>query len=271
MNTYEEKKAARIERLRERAEKHDQIAADNGLDIFSEEKSGIPLGQPILVGHHSEGRHRRQLARMEKRVEKGFKSAETARNLRSRADAAESRTAIDTDNPEARQLILRKIAKLESSRDMLKAINKLVRKYKTPKTLAPEIARHFPKVADPEQTAIDMLTPDFAGRVGVPAYRLTNMGAEIRRLKQRLEGLAVVEQGFESFEVNGILVELVDGQLQVDFPWKPNEDTRWRLKKGPLVLKWSRYSERWVRKYTVNVASKYFMDTLREVLREAKQ
>lgn len=70
MSTYEERKTARIERMRARAAKLQETADKNGLHLFSEEHSGIPLGQPILVGHHSERRHRRHLERIESRVRK---------------------------------------------------------------------------------------------------------------------------------------------------------------------------------------------------------
>ena len=36
----------------------------------------IPMGQPILVGHHSEGRHRRDLDRTERLCRRGMDEAE---------------------------------------------------------------------------------------------------------------------------------------------------------------------------------------------------
>jgi hypothetical protein len=54
----------RAERLTERAQKH--AAAADARDAAEHAiLDGIPFGQPILVGHHSEGRHRRDLARAE--------------------------------------------------------------------------------------------------------------------------------------------------------------------------------------------------------------
>ena len=115
MNAYESKKAARVERLRARAEKKRQFAEGKDLSLFGESRSGIPLGQPILVGHHSERRHRRHLERIENTVRRGYEALEKAQELESRADAAESRTAIDSDNPEAVRLIEEKIKKLEAN------------------------------------------------------------------------------------------------------------------------------------------------------------
>ena len=57
----------RTERLTARAEQHN-AAADNRYDAYRAVADRIPLGQPILIGHHSEGRHRRDLARMDKHM-----------------------------------------------------------------------------------------------------------------------------------------------------------------------------------------------------------
>src|SRR3546814_14667088 len=63
-NAYEEKQEARRERLLAAADKAEARAdqAYRRADL-REEVSGIPFGQPILVGHHSERRHRRTIAR----------------------------------------------------------------------------------------------------------------------------------------------------------------------------------------------------------------
>lgn len=83
---YEERKRARIERMLERAGRLEEFSKKNTLSLYGEASSGIPLGQPILVGHHSEKRHRRHLERIENRVRKGFEAGEKARELRSRAE-----------------------------------------------------------------------------------------------------------------------------------------------------------------------------------------
>lgn len=275
MNTYEAKKAARIERLRARAEKKRQVAEANGLDLFSEEKSGIPLGQPILVGHHSERRHRRHLERIENRVRKGMEAGRQASELEERAAAAETRTAIDSDNPEASTLIADKIKKLETERDRYKMLNALMRAsvdcVDPVFVLTGKIMEKFPDVRDARQMAVNLLTPDFAGRIGIPAYRLTNLGAEIRRLKKRAAVVEVVQSSdaFESYKVGEILVELMNGQIQVEFPWKPNEATRDKLKRSPIALKWSSYSGRWVRKHTATTCGEWFKKALREALEQA--
>lgn len=272
MNNYESKKQARIERLRSRAEKKRAFADANGLDLYGEARSGIPMGQPILVGHHSEGRHRKHLERIENKVRKGFEASKEAERLDNAADAAESRKAIDSDNPDAENLLAEKLSKLIAHRDRLKKLNQAVRACKgNAEFLTTDICLIYPdlNVTNAMSNANDLLTPDFAGRIGIPAYRLTNLGAEIRRLEKRLKSVAVIQSGFEPFQVGEIKVELVDGQVQVEFPWKPNDATRDKLKRAPLTLKWSSYSKRWVRKHTESTAGQYFMQELKAALESA--
>ena len=53
MNDYEEKKQARIERIKEAARKKRELA-NLKYNSASNSAKSIPFGQPILVGHHSE-------------------------------------------------------------------------------------------------------------------------------------------------------------------------------------------------------------------------
>lgn len=45
----------------------------------------IPMGQPILVGHHSEGRHRRDIARMDRSMQRAIDETEKAESYERRA------------------------------------------------------------------------------------------------------------------------------------------------------------------------------------------
>lgn len=53
--------------------------------------AGIPTGQPILVGHHSEGRHRRDLDRISESMSRGTSAARIAREAEERAASARRR------------------------------------------------------------------------------------------------------------------------------------------------------------------------------------
>ena len=88
MSDYEERKQARIDRYRERAEEARQES-----QRFSHESISmlehIPPGQPILVGHHSERGHRNLLKQSDKKMEKAIAASEKADYYERKAEAAE--------------------------------------------------------------------------------------------------------------------------------------------------------------------------------------
>lgn len=51
----------------------------------------IPFGQPILIGHHSESRHRRALERQDKQIVKSIEESERAAYWEGRAERVEYR------------------------------------------------------------------------------------------------------------------------------------------------------------------------------------
>ena len=81
---YEEKLEARRQRLLNRAARAEATsrAASREAGRIAD---AIPMGQPILVGHHSEKRHRRDLARMDRNMRTAVDSAGRAEELRRRA------------------------------------------------------------------------------------------------------------------------------------------------------------------------------------------
>lgn len=261
-SNYEEKRQARIERMRERAAKLRRFAEGKDFSVFSEERSGIPLGQPILVGHHSERRHRRHLERLHRLVAKGYDALKRAEQLEQRAAAAEDNRIIQSDDPEAGRKIADRIAELEAAHSEMKRINS-------------EFKRNGGKLSEIEmspelrQAAESVLRHQSYYGKPFPPYSLTNSSANIRRLKQRELEIPKVQAGFDPFTVGDVAVEYVNGQVQVAFPWKPDEPTRTRLKQ--LAFKWSRYSSRWVRKHTATTASDYFKSQLINILAEARQ
>lgn len=126
MNDYEQKKADRIDRLRSGAQKltskgHAALGAARAIG------DQIPFGQPILVGHHSEKRHRRAIERIDAQYRKGFDALKEGKELEARADAAESNTAISSDDPSAIEKLEAKLlqVKAEHARDV--AGNKAIR------------------------------------------------------------------------------------------------------------------------------------------------
>lgn len=88
---YEEVVEQRKAHLEQKAEKFKTFSenakarADEHFDKAHNAVSGIPFGQPILVGHHSQRRHERALERQDLHVEKAF--AETDKREKYEAKA----------------------------------------------------------------------------------------------------------------------------------------------------------------------------------------
>lgn len=266
MNNYEQKKQARFERMEKRIDRLEAFAKGKDLSMFGEDRSGIPTGQPILVGHHSEKRHRKHLERINRIVQAGYEASEKADKLKVRLENMLSTNIIQVDNPDAKQLIEAKISLLEKENEKAKRINKLIGKHKD----IDEGLAYFKTLQDDDSKYIvDHLTKTYhfyySKNIKLWYLSTTSSSAEVRRLKSRLVELEKLNKGFESFEINDIKVELNDGQIQVDFPSKPNEEIRSKLKRSPLALKWSSYSKKWVRKYTSSIDSR-FISELKKVL-----
>lgn len=79
--------AERADRLADRTAKH-QTTADAAYARSNAIADMIPLGQPIMVGHHSEAGHRRDLKRMRSLMDTTVQEAGTATALTSRAAAS---------------------------------------------------------------------------------------------------------------------------------------------------------------------------------------
>jgi len=77
VNDFEAKRAARIERMKARAERIARAGAAR-LDAARQRANFIPMGQPILVGHHSEQRHRRDLEKIDRGMRAGFEMMKAA-------------------------------------------------------------------------------------------------------------------------------------------------------------------------------------------------
>lgn len=195
---FADRQEAKRERLEDRADKAQNLASGHQKTadaIFN----GIPMGQPILVGHHSEKRHRRDLARADRALRGSIDEAENANRLRQRAEGL-GQHGISSDDPQASEKIAERIAQLEAKRDWMKAINAILR------TKLREVRQRDP--AGDEATALaelcqagtitqqewTKLARDFSmfpyHGLGFPAYALTNLGTNIRRLKDRVDSLA---------------------------------------------------------------------------------
>ena len=84
MEEKAERAEARQDRLETAAEKA-SAEATRRFNTVHQIGDMIPMGQPILVGHHSEGRHRAAIKRMDTNMSKGVEATKLAQHLEQRA------------------------------------------------------------------------------------------------------------------------------------------------------------------------------------------
>ena len=183
--TYRERRLAKAERLREWAEKREQ-KSEAAFDSAHTISSGISMGQPILVGHHSEGRARRDQDKIMSGMRHGIEHARKAESMNSRADNIEAAAehAIYSDDPDAIERLEERIAELEAERDRIKAYNKTARKGSPDTSLLDDLQRR--NLAAGERSC-----PAYQERIkhAMPSYVLSNLSGNIARNKKRLQAL----------------------------------------------------------------------------------
>jgi Domain of unknown function (DUF3560)/Large polyvalent protein associated domain 29 len=241
----------RSDRLYRLASKHRKISMSS-YQRSQEMTSGIPLGQPILIGHHSEGRHRRLLARSHRQMDKCVQAQKTADYYEDKIVAMESNTAIAADDPDAIKILKIKLAQAEGLQEQYKLGNKIVRDKKMShdeKVQALKNAGHDPAI----------LTPPHWKDIGYPHYKLTNNNANIKRMRDRLAGLErqlqkAATAGTEDEEHPELGLRVVrnhvDVRLQLFFDGKPSEQVRATLK--AQGFKWAPSISAWQRQLTGN-------------------
>lgn len=168
MSTYRERREARADRLRGWADSR-EVKAHTAFAQVSRIADSIPFGQPILVGHHSEGRARSDQRRIDNGMSKGVEHTRKAESMNSRAANIESalNRSIYSDDPDAIEQLEKRVTKLEAQRDQIKVTNAAYRKA--------------------HGAELKLLTP--YGRseaMPYPAYHLANLTGNIGTQRKRL-------------------------------------------------------------------------------------
>ncbi|MBU2685904.1 MAG: DUF3560 domain-containing protein [Gammaproteobacteria bacterium] len=254
---YEAKKAARIEHMRERAERAEK-ASESAYNKSREISEHIPMGQPILVGHHSEKRHRSDLKKIDNAMRKAVDESNKAKDLERRANAAEDNNSVSSDDPQAITKLKEKLRKLECLQVYMKEINKCWRKSGKPKADDKEGWDKIKASLVISDTEIDKarvnMAHDFMDRAPYPPYALTNNGGNMKRIEERIRDLESRKDLEERTEIiSGVEVyhNVDENRLQLIFDGKPDSDMRQQLKSNGF--RWSPTNQAWQRQLT-NVA-----------------
>lgn len=137
-----------------------------------------------------------------------------------------------------------KIEKAERLQEKMRAANKLLKRKAGPDR------EGLKALGYSDAMIAELLMPDFCGRMGYADFELTNNGANIRRMKERLEIIkqnqAIPETENES--TNGITMTdcPAENRVRLAFPGKPDESVRTELKRhgfrwAPSLGVWQAY------------------------------
>jgi hypothetical protein len=241
---FDERQERRKERYESLADKRraDAKAAHDRAHSVSER---FAAGQPILVGHHSEKRARSDRKKMDQAMRSGIEAGKKAEYHQSRAAAVGS-GGISSDDPTAVTQLTDKLAELERTRDKMKRSNRAYRKEGVP-----GFAREAGISEATAQKIIDRL-PEYDNDQPFAKFELTNLGANIRRVKKRIEGLRkeeVTREFAAAPELSGdgwsISEDADDNRVRIHFDGKPSADVRTKLKRAGF--RWSRANTAWQR------------------------
>ena len=222
--TYRERKEARIaRRLDWAASREAKFGA--AMARSRNATAGIPFGQPILVGHHSEGMHRAALARSDSAMRQACESSDMAQHHTEVADGIQRQldTSIYSDDHNAVEALRARIAEREAKRDNMKLTNKLYKKGDAEglAAIGLDIERVKAGVArQSENGRLSWLTMPH------PAYEITNIGATIRTDKKRLVDIEAQQGRLANAEAaGGMTVESFGEYVRVTFAEKPDRET----------------------------------------------
>lgn len=246
MNDYEERKQARIDHYREKAEQ----ARQESRQLYQQSSdmlSGIPLGQPILVDHHSARGHRRLLERADQKMGQSVAASEKAEYYEHKAEAAENNSAISSDDPDALDKLKERVTKLKANQAFMKKVNAYYRKHKTCQGCEGVSEEQAAELDESMKNAYSWETAPF------PSYTISNNNQNIKRIEGRIQQLErAQETGYRGWDFEGgtVVPNQKENRLQIFFEEIPPEELRREL--SHQGFHWSRRNQAWQRQLNPN-------------------
>ena len=221
---YETRQAEKLERAQELADKN-RTKAKSDFKQSHNLADQIPMGQPILVGHHSEGMHRRHLKKIDNAMKRGIENNKKADYYDNKVKNLENAYAISQDDPEAIKKLKEKIQNLLVNQKKWRAV----------------------KVNPNAKSCFDEDSQNWK------SVQLNSISAEIRRCKKRIETLKKLDKvQAQEWKNNNITLEINkdENRIMLYFPSKPDEETRTKLKRhgfrwSPRNTAWQSYINQW--------------------------
>lgn len=166
---------------------------------------------------------------------------------------------ISSDHVDALDLLKKKLEGLKKNHQLMKDINKICRDKKL--SFDEKKLKIQEDTELTEEQAIEVLTPNYMGRIGFARYQLTKNNATIKNTESRIKELEA-KQGQETIEqtIKGVrVVQNVEAnRIQLFFDGKPKPNTISLLKKRGF--RWSPSNSCWQRMLNANgrFATKHF-------------
>lgn len=266
------------ERREHRAEVYERLAAMHRRKADGRYNSQraigdmIPMGQPILVGHHSERRHRADLKRRDNHISAMSEHLKKAEYYERKAESVRNNKAIYLDDPEAAPRLEDKIAGLEAHRIAYKAFNK------TWKSKGLKVAlEQYPGNQEAMAALITRYNStfnhatqqhEFKDRGKLPSYMLSSVSAAVVRYRKQLEATKHLSSTPDCtlYESPTVTIKREEGRVSLHFTDKPDESIRSQLRRSPLAFKWSPSSGTWTRKLNVQMTSDWWLQQVIKVV-----
>lgn len=186
----------------------------------------------------------KQVAALERNAKEYSEIAGLLDNMRSVGTGG-----ISSDDPNALEKLKKKVERLKKHQELMKAANAAIRLKDTE-----EGDRRLCELGYTQEEIKQLREPDYCGRVGYPAFELSNNNANIKRLEARIKELEKrqTEEAPEgwTFEGGEVVINTELNRVQIIFDEKPDEDMRAKLRHR--AFKWAPSQGAWQRQYTRN-------------------
>ena len=242
-HNFHQRKENRIEHAENMASKKE--AESTQLYLRSKEMASlIPMGQPILVVHHSERGDRNYRDKIHNTMGRSVAASNKAGYYADKAESIKNNDAIFSDDPEALQKLEEKLNGLKTNQEFMKTANKLIKKGDR---------EGFLKLPMATAAVWDELNVSGWWGKGFAGFSLTNNNANIKRVEQRIAAIKKQEvTNAVDKMVNGvrILENREANRLQLFFDGKPAAAVITQLKQHGF--RWCRSEVAWQRHISNN-------------------
>ncbi|HEN3647881.1 TPA: DUF3560 domain-containing protein, partial [Yersinia enterocolitica] len=262
-NSYEQRLEEKRDRLESRALKSRRLS-NEAYEQSHRLTEMIPFGQPILVGHHSERRHRAALDKSWNKMGQSVALSEKAEYYDRRAAAVGS-AGISSDDPSAIEKLEEKLAKQKKAHSQMIAANKVIRSKSDDESKRLSLF----EIGFSEASINASLKPDCMGVIGFASYQLTNSNQRIKATEKRLNELKKVRaiDVPDTQEFNGFAVtyDMDENRILIKFDAKPSAEICKLMRRYSFNFSPTRNNS-WVRKITGNAlaSTKYLIAELQK-------